>query len=193
MKDFKKGGGFKKSFGGGRPSFGGGRPSFGGGNRFGDDRRGGGDRPPQEMHQATCSDCGKACEVPFRPSGDRPVFCRDCFANHAPESSRDSRDSRDGGFKKPFHKFEDRRSDDRPRPSFAPESAPSPRIDGAQMVALTKQLELLNIKLDRLIQTVEVQRAFAEPKTAVKAVAAPVVKEKKASKAPAKKPVTKKK
>lgn len=34
---------------------------------------------PREMHKATCSDCGKECEVPFKPRGDRPVYCRECF------------------------------------------------------------------------------------------------------------------
>ena len=29
---------------------------------------------PREMSKATCSDCGKECEVPFKPSGDRPVL-----------------------------------------------------------------------------------------------------------------------
>ena len=38
---------------------------------------GGGQR---EMHKATCADCKKECEVPFKPSGDRPVYCRDCFS-----------------------------------------------------------------------------------------------------------------
>lgn len=32
------------------------------------------------MHKAICADCKKGCEVPFRPTGDRPVYCRDCFA-----------------------------------------------------------------------------------------------------------------
>ena len=27
-----------------------------------------------------CSDCRKECEVPFKPSGDRPVYCKECFA-----------------------------------------------------------------------------------------------------------------
>ena len=35
---------------------------------------------PREMHKATCADCSKECEVPFKPSGDRPVYCRECFA-----------------------------------------------------------------------------------------------------------------
>ncbi len=32
------------------------------------------------MHRATCADCGKSCEVPFRPSGGKPVFCSNCFS-----------------------------------------------------------------------------------------------------------------
>ena len=39
---------------------------------------------PREMHKATCSDCGKETEVPFKPAEGRPVYCRDCFAKHRP-------------------------------------------------------------------------------------------------------------
>ena len=35
---------------------------------------------PREMHKATCAECKKECEVPFKPSGDRPVYCKDCFS-----------------------------------------------------------------------------------------------------------------
>ena len=34
---------------------------------------------PKEMHKIKCSKCGKDAEVPFKPSKDRPVFCRDCY------------------------------------------------------------------------------------------------------------------
>ncbi len=34
---------------------------------------------PREMHKATCSECGKECEVPFKPTEGRDVFCQDCF------------------------------------------------------------------------------------------------------------------
>lgn len=37
---------------------------------------------PREMHKATCSDCGKECEVPFVPAEGRPVYCRDCLPKH---------------------------------------------------------------------------------------------------------------
>jgi len=35
---------------------------------------------PREMYPAVCAACGKECEVPFQPRGDRPVYCSDCFA-----------------------------------------------------------------------------------------------------------------
>ncbi len=45
-------------------------------------RRGGSDRPQREMHTAICAACGVETQVPFRPTGDRPVFCRDCFSKN---------------------------------------------------------------------------------------------------------------
>jgi len=42
------------------------------------------DKFGREMHKAKCADCGKDCEVPFKPDQDRPVYCRDCFRNHKP-------------------------------------------------------------------------------------------------------------
>ena len=41
---------------------------------------GGGYGGPREMHPVTCSNCGKETEVPFKPRGDRPVYCSDCFS-----------------------------------------------------------------------------------------------------------------
>jgi len=32
------------------------------------------------LHRAICADCKKECEVPFKPSGERPVYCKDCFS-----------------------------------------------------------------------------------------------------------------
>jgi CxxC-x17-CxxC domain-containing protein len=36
-------------------------------------------RPMREMHDVTCSACGVATQVPFKPNGQKPVYCRDCF------------------------------------------------------------------------------------------------------------------
>lgn len=83
MGDFKSGnrGGFSR--GGNRSGgsrFGGRSGGSGGFNRGGDRGRsfGGGQGRP-EMHEATCSDCGKKCQVPFRPTGSKPVLCSECF------------------------------------------------------------------------------------------------------------------
>jgi len=47
-----------------------------GGSSFGN---GGFSRGPREMFPAVCATCGKETTVPFRPSGDKPVYCRECF------------------------------------------------------------------------------------------------------------------
>jgi len=39
------------------------------------------------LHKAICADCNKECEVPFRPSGDRPVYCKECFSKRKAGSS----------------------------------------------------------------------------------------------------------
>lgn len=64
----------RKATGGGGGGGGGGR-SFGGRGGGGGGMGGG----PREMHDVTCAGCGKPTQVPFKPSGSRPVYCRDCF------------------------------------------------------------------------------------------------------------------
>ena len=39
-------------------------------------------RREREMHTATCSACGVETQVPFKPSGDKPVYCRECFTTN---------------------------------------------------------------------------------------------------------------
>ncbi|MFA5870282.1 MAG: CxxC-x17-CxxC domain-containing protein [Candidatus Paceibacterota bacterium] len=87
MKIFKRGN--KSSERGGGGGFGGrdsGKRSFGG------------DRG-SVMSKVICSDCKKECEVPFKPTGNRPVYCSDCFRNH----DNDGGSVRSGGnnFRKP--------------------------------------------------------------------------------------------
>jgi CxxC-x17-CxxC domain-containing protein len=58
------------------------------------------DRRERVLHKAICADCGKECEVPFRPSQDRPVYCRECFGKRkvggAPEANTDNRPRQEG-------------------------------------------------------------------------------------------------
>jgi len=34
--------------------------------------------------ETVCAECGMTTTVPFRPRGDRPVYCRSCFTAHQP-------------------------------------------------------------------------------------------------------------
>jgi len=55
--------------------------------RFDNGPRSGGFRDnfgPREMHKAVCAECKKECEVPFKPTEGKPVYCSDCFANKKP-------------------------------------------------------------------------------------------------------------
>jgi len=36
----------------------------------------------RQMSTVICADCGEEAQVPFKPSGDRPVYCRDCYQKH---------------------------------------------------------------------------------------------------------------
>ncbi len=67
------------------------------------DRDGGGFS--QRGFKAVCAECGQSCEVPFKPTGDRPVYCRTCFSKREGGSFEGRRDSRprSGGFNREHH------------------------------------------------------------------------------------------
>ena len=69
-------GGRDEGSGGGGGYRGGGQRGGGGGYRGGRDDRGGGFR---ESFDVVCAECGVQTTVPFKPTGERPVYCRDCF------------------------------------------------------------------------------------------------------------------
>ncbi len=178
MAFFKKPGGFGGGRGGDRgndrgssrfgdkPRFGDRKPSFGGkpgGFRGGDDRGGFGGRPPVQLFKATCAECGNSCEVPFRPSGEKPVYCNNCFTGNK---------DRDGG-----RSFEKR--DFKPRDSFAPaSSAPDKRID-----EIKKQLDVMQAKINDILQMLTVykideaskRQPVVEPKKKVVPMSAPTL------------------
>jgi CxxC-x17-CxxC domain-containing protein len=49
---------------------------------------GGGYGGPRQMYDAVCASCGSACQVPFQPRQDRPVYCSDCFSKDKPTGPR---------------------------------------------------------------------------------------------------------
>ncbi len=104
-----------------------------------DDR---GPRRPQ-LFDAVCAQCGKNCQVPFRPSHDKPVYCSDCF------------EQRGGG----------RDNDRSQRPSFRRDNFASrqPSVDPQ----LGSRIETLNKKLDIIIDLLSPIRK-AEPAAEVK-------------------------
>lgn len=89
---------------------------------------GGRDSGKPTMHQAICSDCNQECEVPFKPSNDRPVLCRNCFKAKGGASPRES-DDRGGFGKRSFNK------------------------GGSSMTR--EQFEILDAKLNKIIDILE--------------------------------------
>ena len=106
---------------------------FGRQNFGSNDRR---DRGPITMHQATCAECGKSCEVPFRPSGDKPVYCSNCFESR-----------RDGGDRAPRRDFG--------RQNFVKDGFDKNRDHRDSNEEIKRQLETIINKLDQLIRSVD--------------------------------------
>jgi len=180
---------FMGNFQGGSNRGGGFRGGNGGGNRGGGYRGGnGGDRGETTMHKAVCDECHKSCEVPFRPSSDKPVYCNECFASKRKDDDRGPR--KDFGDRGPRRDF-----GDRPAQSFA---------KPVQTGDMSKQLSDMNVKLDKLINAIEkltggkteskpeMKASPVVVKTEVKKVAKKVVS-KTPAKAVAKKVIAKKK
>tara|TARA_Y100000034_G_scaffold77037_1_gene92528 strand:+ start:56 stop:394 length:339 start_codon:yes stop_codon:yes gene_type:complete len=40
------------------------------------------DRRDVQMTEVTCSSCGERCEVPFKPTSSKPVYCDNCFGKN---------------------------------------------------------------------------------------------------------------
>jgi len=66
-----------------------------GNNRFG----GGRDfnRRDSRMFKTTCSKCGNECEVPFKPTGMKPVYCDQCFRSNRQSEPRRFEERNTGG------------------------------------------------------------------------------------------------
>jgi CxxC-x17-CxxC domain-containing protein len=82
-----------------------------------------------DLHDATCSSCGNSCQVPFRPNGSKPIFCRDCFKRDDAGPKRFERPSY--GEKRPFKKFGDKPQGD--------------------LSAIERRLSAIETKIDALI------------------------------------------
>jgi CxxC-x17-CxxC domain-containing protein len=104
--------------------------------RFKSERRpftkgGGRDFPQKEMYDAECNSCHQRCQVPFRPNGKKPVYCKDCYVQDT-QNTRTRFDSR---------------SD---RPTTVPSAQSDSRFDD-----LKRELATVNKNLERLIGIIE--------------------------------------
>ncbi len=120
-----------------------------------------GDSQPVKLHSAVCTTCHKNCEVPFRPNGDKPVYCRDCFAGRAAlggerSNRRDIRVDQGNSDSRPDFRNNFKREFPRDTPQkFIPENAPMNRVVEAPKNDETKRaLEVMNVKLDKLVSAV---------------------------------------
>ena len=137
MKNFGNDRGFKnfsnRSFGGGNRG-----RSFGGGNRGGFDRN----REDRQMFSAICDKCGAECELPFRPTGEKPVYCSNCFEK---TSGREGGSERSfGGGNRDFGGNK-RRFEPRDTKDYSQENTRA-------------ELEMVNQKLDKILAILNSQK-----------------------------------
>lgn len=114
----------------------------GGGRSFGGNRDRDNSKRDVPMFKATCSTCGKGCEVPFKPDNSKPVLCSECFRDKpADNKSFSKRDN-----------FGD-------RPQKSPERSFAPvRYDGASKadhLELVKQVGNLEAKLNQVLELLQ--------------------------------------
>ncbi len=69
----------------------GGRDRFGSSGRDRSSNSGG--REKLTFHTVKCDSCGVMSEVPFKPRGDKPVYCSDCFKKEGRSSNSGSSNS----------------------------------------------------------------------------------------------------
>ena len=196
MNNFKAGG-FRskgKEFGG-RGKFGGNsggrgeRPRSGG---FGGRDRGGRPQGQSELFKATCATCHKSCEVPFRPSGDRPVFCSACFDMQGKSEER-------GGGRDYGNRADSRTARPeyaKPRREYVPRREEAPRIvKDSGIDEIKRQLATIESRLNRILDLLNPPtppaKAVKIPKVVEEAVAEEIPEKKirkpKTVKVPAKK------
>jgi len=57
----------------------------------------GGNRERPQMYDAVCDECGKRCEVPFKPSNDKPIYCSECYSERGGKEGSGRSERRDSG------------------------------------------------------------------------------------------------
>lgn len=105
----------------------GGDRGFRGGRSFGE-----GNRKPATLYRAVCAQCSDSCEVPFKPTGERPVLCSSCFKKNGdshPKSNRFDEPRRFGADRSDNAGYSQKGSD-----------------------PVQKQLQAIHVKLDKILE-----------------------------------------
>jgi CxxC-x17-CxxC domain-containing protein len=81
------------------------------------------------LHEAVCDRCGRKCDLPFKPTGNKPIYCRSCFRQNNSEND----------FGKNFEskKFGDRHESNMP-------------------ITSSEELESINQKLDKIMKALKI-------------------------------------
>jgi CxxC-x17-CxxC domain-containing protein len=141
------------------------------------------DRPT--MHDAVCDKCGKSCQVPFRPSGDKPIFCSQCFEQEGGGSrgndrrSSNRRSFRPSGDREMFTAICDDCgkeckvpfSPSKEKPIYCSECFEKRGSGNTSKGCDCKQLDEIVEKLDRILLALETKEKVVEKKVVKKKVA----------------------
>ncbi len=134
----------------------------------------GGDRSTDRevrTFKAVCSDCRKSCEVPFKPSSDKPVFCRDCFSAKRDRETKEYKASLANGTPKMFGQSKSVPQGEPTRTTFV-----APGVDEStkeQIAVLSSKLEKLTILVEKMIEEKSVSVKKVTPKVVVAKKASP--------------------
>jgi CxxC-x17-CxxC domain-containing protein len=128
---------------GNRPSYGPARPrttSPRDARTYRSARSGGGEA--FQKFDAICSNCGKKCQVPFRPDGEKPVYCKDCF--DMPREKMTGKKKFSANAPASFSNSTNFSS-----------TAPTTPAGGKSIADLTRQIAAMNTKIDTMLKILQ--------------------------------------
>jgi CxxC-x17-CxxC domain-containing protein len=97
-----------------------------------------------ELHEVTCDKCGVKCDIPFKPTNNKPVYCRACFRKNEitePRAGPDRFESRGRDRFESKPRFEEFK-----QPSNANNASPS-----------SEDLDKINRKLDKIMKALKIE------------------------------------
>jgi CxxC-x17-CxxC domain-containing protein len=105
-----------------------------------------------DMFPAVCANCSKACEVPFKPNGKKPVYCTNCFGAGAGGGA-----PRGNPFDNRFEKTFEKRVHDRDYRESIPARTSRP-VDNKRAPStdqLQREINSIGTKIDRVIEVLD--------------------------------------